>query len=101
MKKNIESIDQCVIKVVCLILNNNLYSKKIMPIVVQVRDGNVGKSLMQLKRTLIKEGLFKELKKRKFYVKPSLARKLKREAAEKQRNKDLKREIRAALKADF
>lgn len=56
---------------------------------------------MQLKRTLIKEGLFKELKKRKFYVKPSLAKKLKREAAEKQRNKDLKREIRAAMKTDF
>ncbi len=72
-----------------------------MAIVVHVRDGNIGKSLMQLKRTLIKEGLFKELKKRKFYVKPSLARKLKRDAAEKQRNKDLKREIRAALKADF
>lgn len=72
-----------------------------MPVTVHVKDGNVGKSLMQLKRTLIKEGLFKELKKRKFYTKPSLARKLKREAAEKQRNKDLKREIRAALKADF
>ena len=72
-----------------------------MAIVVHVRDGNIGKSLMQLKRTLIKEGLFRELKKRKFYAKPSLARKLKRDAAEKQRNKDLKREIRAALKADF
>ena len=72
-----------------------------MAIVVHIRDGNIGKSLMQLKRTLIKEGLFRELKKRKFYAKPSLARKLKRDAAEKQRNKDLKREIRAALKADF
>jgi hypothetical protein len=30
-----------------------------------------------------------------------LAKRLKREAAAKQRNKDLKREIRAALKADF
>ena len=57
--------------------------------------------MMQLKRTLIREGLFKEIKKRKFHCKPSLARRLKREAAAKQRNKDLKREIRAALKADF
>ncbi|MBF0289002.1 MAG: 30S ribosomal protein S21 [SAR324 cluster bacterium] len=72
-----------------------------MPVTVDVKDGNVGKSLMQLKRTLIKEGLFKELKRRKFFAKPSLAKKLKREAAEKQRNKDLKREIRAAMKADF
>ncbi len=72
-----------------------------MPVTIDVKDGNVPKALMQLKRTLIKEGLFKELKKRKFYVKPSVARKLKREAAEKQRNKDLKRELRAAQKADF
>jgi len=50
---------------------------------------------------LIREGLFKELKKRKFYIKPSVAKRLKREAAEKQRNKDLKRELRAAQKADF
>jgi small subunit ribosomal protein S21 len=56
---------------------------------------------MQLKRTLIREGLFKELKKRKFYTKPSVAKRLKREAAEKQRHKDLKRELRAAIKADF
>ena len=72
-----------------------------MPVHIEVRDGNVGKSMMQLKRTLIREGLFKELKKRKFYIKPSVAKRLKREAAEKQRNKDLKRELRAAQKADF
>ena len=79
-----------------------LYIKKrIMTVNIEVRDGNVGKSMMQLKRTLIREGLFKELKKRKFYIKPSVAKRLKREAAEKQRNKDLKRELRAAQKADF
>ena len=72
-----------------------------MPITIEVRDSNIAKSMMQLKRTLIREGLFKELKKRKFYTKPSVAKRLKREAAAKQRNKDLKREIRAALKADF
>ena len=72
-----------------------------MTVNIQVRDGNVGKSMMQLKRTLIREGLFKELKKRKFYIKPSVAKRLKREAAEKQRNKDLKRELRAAQKAAF
>ncbi|MDP7463813.1 MAG: 30S ribosomal protein S21 [SAR324 cluster bacterium] len=56
---------------------------------------------MQLKRTLIREGIFKELKKRKFYLKPSRAKRLKRENAAKQRNKDIKREVRAAIKADF
>jgi small subunit ribosomal protein S21 len=72
-----------------------------MPISIEVKDGNVSKSMMQLKRTLIREGLFKELKKRKHYMKPSVAKRIKREAAEKQRNKDLKRELRAAQKADF
>lgn len=72
-----------------------------MPVTIDVKDGNIGKAMMQLKRTLIREGLFKELKKRKFYIKPSVAKKLKRESAEKQRNKDLKREMRAAQKADF
>ena len=78
-----------------------IHIQDFMPIKVEVRDGNVGRSMMQLKRTLIREGLFKEIKKRKFHCKPSLAKRLKREAAAKQRNKDLKREIRAALKADF
>ena len=72
-----------------------------MPVTIQVKDGNIGKAMMQLKRTLIREGLFKELKKRKYYIKPSISKTLKREAAEKQRNKDLKRELRAAQKADF
>ena len=72
-----------------------------MPVNIEVRDGNVGKSMMQLKRTLIREGLFKALKKRKFYITPSVAKRMKREAAEKQRHKDLKRELRAAQKADF
>jgi len=72
-----------------------------MPITVEVRDQNIGKSMMQLKRTLIREGLFKELKKRKYHLKPCVAKRLKREAAEKQRNKDFKRELRAARKADF
>ena len=72
-----------------------------MPVTIEVKDGNMSKAMMQLKRTLIREGLFKEIKKRKYYLKPSVARALKREAAEKQRNKDLKREIRAAQKSDF
>jgi small subunit ribosomal protein S21 len=72
-----------------------------MPIRVEVRDGNVGRSMMQLKRTLIREGLFKEIKKRKYHCKPSLAKRLKREAAAKQRNKDRNRAISAAIKAEF
>ena len=55
----------------------------------------------KMKREEKKLRKWKELKKRKFYIKPSVAKRLKREAAEKQRNKDLKRELRAAQKADF
>ena len=46
-----------------------------MPIKVEVRDGNVGRSMMQLKRTLIREGLFKEMKLRRHYEKPSVKKK--------------------------
>ena len=72
-----------------------------MPVTIEIRDGNIPKALMQLKRTLIREGLFKELKKRKFYMKPCVAKRIKRENAEKQRHKDIKREIRAAQKMDL
>ena len=48
-----------------------------MTISVEVRDSNVSKSIMQLKRTLLREGLFKDLKKRKFYTKPSVAKRMK------------------------
>ena len=43
-----------------------------MPVNIEVRDGNVGKSMMQLKRTLIREGLFKELKKENSTSSPPL-----------------------------
>ncbi len=39
---------------------------------VKVHDGQVEKALKILKRQMAKEGLLKELKKRKFYEKPSV-----------------------------
>ena len=53
---------------------------------------NIEGSIRILKRKMIAEGIFKELKKRKYAMKPSLAKRVKRENAEKQRHKDYKRQ---------
>ena len=55
-------------------------------------------TITKLKNTVIREGLYKELKDRRYYAKPSRKRKLKREEAARQRVKDLHKDIRAALK---
>jgi small subunit ribosomal protein S21 len=51
--------------------------------------------LKALKRQLIKEGLFKELKARRFYLKPSVKKKLKIKEAQKKK-KTAKRRARSA-----
>ena len=68
---------------------------------VKVHDNNVGKAISKLKNILVNEGLFKELKDRKHYTKPSLKKKLKREEAEKQRQRDFKKEINSLERDDF
>ena len=52
---------------------------------VKVHDGQVEKALKILKRQMAKEGLLKELKKRKFYEKPSVKKKRKQQEARKKR----------------
>ena len=54
------------------------------------------KAIQKLKNILINEGLFEELKKRKYYTKPSKKKRLKRENAEKQRVKDFRKLVRKA-----
>ena len=56
------------------------------------------RAITKLKNIMIKEGLYKELKDRRYYAKPSLKRKLKREEAARQRVKDQHKDIRAALR---
>lgn len=68
---------------------------------VKVYDNNVGKAISKLKNILVNEGLFKELKDRKHYTKPSLKKKLKREEAEKQRQRDFRKEIKSLERDDF
>ncbi len=58
------------------------------------------RAISRLKNLVIKEGLYKELKDRRYYAKPSLKRKRKREEAARQRVKDLHKDIRAAMREE-
>ncbi len=49
---------------------------------------NIEKAMKILKRKLIKEGLFKELKARRYFEKPSIRRKRKEKEARKKQRKD-------------
>ena len=54
------------------------------------------RAMQKLKNKLIQEELFVELKKRRYYAKPSKKKRLKREEAERQRAKDYRKAIRQA-----
>ena len=54
------------------------------------------RAITKLKNMVIKEGLYKELKDRRYYAKPSKKKRLKREEAAKQRVKDRNKAIRRA-----
>ena len=68
-----------------------------MNITIKVRRGDdPTRAIQKLKNLVIKEGLYKELKDRRYHRKPSLRKKLKREEAARQRVKDTKKELKAA-----
>ena len=54
------------------------------------------RAIQKLKNKLIQEELFVELKKRRYYAKPSKKKRLKREEAERQRVKDYRKAVRQA-----
>ena len=58
------------------------------------------RAIQKLKNKLIQEGLFQELKKRRFYAKPSLKKRLKREEAARTRVKDFRKQVARARKED-
>ena len=60
------------------------------PLEVYVQDGNVDRAISALKRKMANEGIYKELKKRRFHEKPSEARKRKMRDAERRRKKALR-----------
>ena len=61
---------------------------------IRVRDNNVEQALKILKRKLGKDGVLKELKNRRYYVKPSVKEKQKRAEARKKKAKALRRKKR-------
>ena len=70
-------------------------------ITVKVRRGDdPSRAMQKLKNLVIREGLYKILKDRRYYRKPSLKRRLKREDAQRQRVKDMKKDIKAAMREE-
>ena len=68
-------------------------------ITVKVRRGDdPNRAIQKLKNLVIREGLYKELKDRRYFRKPSLKRRLKREEAARTRVKDEKKAIRNSMR---
>ena len=68
-------------------------------ITIKVRRGDdPNRAMQKLKNLVIKEGLYKELKDRRYFAKPSLKKRLKREEASRTRVKDQKKAIRNAMR---
>jgi small subunit ribosomal protein S21 len=68
-------------------------------ITIKVRRGDdPNRAMQKLKNLVIKEGLYKELKDRRYFAKPSLKKRLKREEAARTRVKDEKKAIRNAMR---
>src|SRR4026209_2166528 len=69
---------------------------------IEVHDNQVESALKTMKKLMLKDGLFKEMKKRAYYEKPSVKRKRKQAEARKKRRKAMKRaeaDDRASLRA--
>jgi small subunit ribosomal protein S21 len=62
-------------------------SVEFRPIEVAVQDGNVNRALSMLKRKMAAEGIYKELRKRRFFEKPSEERKRRGREADRRRKK--------------
>jgi small subunit ribosomal protein S21 len=56
---------------------------------VEVRDNNIGQAMRRLKKVLQAEGVFKEMRDRQFFEKPSIKRKKARAAAKKRWAKEV------------
>ncbi len=61
------------------------------PLRIEVFDNQIEPALKALKKEMLKGGLFKEMKRRAYYEKPSVKRKRKQAEARKKRRKALRR----------
>ena len=62
------------------------------PLEVEVRD-SVDKALKILKQKMSKEGILQEIKRRRYYEKPSVKKKRKMREARKRRRREAKRRV--------
>ena len=62
------------------------------PVEVEVRD-SLEKAMKILKQKMSKEGILQEVKRRRFYEKPSVKRKRKMREARKRRRREAKRRV--------
>ena len=70
-------------------------------ITIVVRNNEAAeRAISRLKNALVREGTLVTLKDRRYYLKPSLKKRRKREAAVRQRVKDLHKEIRTAQREE-
>jgi small subunit ribosomal protein S21 len=58
---------------------------------IEVVDNQIEAALKALKKQMLKDGLFQEMKRRAYYEKPSIKRKRKQAAARKKRRKAMRR----------
>jgi len=63
------------------------------PMEVRVEGDNINRAINQLKRKMANEGIYKELKKRRFYEKPSERKKRKQREAERRLRKAQRRSV--------
>ena len=66
-------------------------SNELMPLEVTVENNNVGRAISRVKREMAREGIRKELKRRRFYEKPSVKKRRKMREAERRRRKERRR----------
>ncbi|MBF0310916.1 MAG: 30S ribosomal protein S21 [Magnetococcales bacterium] len=64
---------------------------------VDVYDNNVDQAIRVLKKKMNREGMFREMKKRKFFEKPSERRRRKKAEAVRRLRKKLRRSVMAGM----
>jgi small subunit ribosomal protein S21 len=69
-------------------------TEEFRPLEVRVEGDNVARAISQLKRKMATEGVFKEIKRRRFYEKPSERRKRKLREAARRRRKAMRPRVR-------
>ena len=69
------------------------------PLEVIVEGDNVERAIKALKRKVAQEGIYKELKRRRLYEKPSVKTKRKQREAERRRRKERRRALKTNVRA--